>query len=192
MRPIVEEQTKDVARFAANDTLKEYDRGVRWQKEDLQVKGKQWKTAYLPVWLYSYQQIKGEDSIMHYVAVNARTKETMGSVPIHMPKLFVISCLVELIGIIAMILASDFKYRWIFLLTGIIYFFIMHMRYRNSDARHYYETETKKNIFNLNKEDNRIKRETGLTRSRIEGANNTRVSSQSITETVFNTLNNLK
>ena len=192
LRPIVEEQTKDVARFAANDTLKEYDRGVRWQKEDLQVKGKQWKTAYLPVWLYSYQQIKGEDSIMHYVAVNARTKETMGSVPIHMPKLFGISCLVELIGIIAMILASDFKYRWIFLLTGIIYFFIMHMRYRNSDARHYYETETKKNIFNLNKEDNRIKRETGLTRSRIEGANNTRVSSQSITETVFNTLNNLK
>ena len=35
---------------------------------------------------------------LHYVAVNARTKETMGSVPIHMPKLFLVSALLEILG----------------------------------------------------------------------------------------------
>ena len=58
LRQIVDKQSKDVARFAANDTLKQYDRGVRWKTENLNVKGKQWKTAYLPVWLYSYQEKK--------------------------------------------------------------------------------------------------------------------------------------
>ena len=87
LKGIVDTQAKDVARFSANETLKFYDRGVCWNQETLDVKGKQWKAAYLPVWLYSYRQVKGDSSILHYVAVNARTKETMGSVPIHMPKL---------------------------------------------------------------------------------------------------------
>lgn len=193
LRPVIDSQSKDIARYAANETLKEYDRGVNWQTETLDVKGRQWKTAYLPVWLYSYQQKKGEnDSLLHYVAVNARTKETMGSVPIHMPKLFGISALVELLGFIAYMLASDFNYRSIFLLAGIVYFFVMYRRYRNSNARHHHETETKKKMFNLRKRDNLIKHEKGLSNSRIEGANNTRVSSQNISQTVLNTINNLK
>ena len=98
LRPLVDAQSKDIARFAANETIKDYNRGVKWDSEELNVKGKQWKTAYLPVWLYSYQQKKGENnSILHYVAVNARTKETMGSVPIHMPKLFGVSCIVGIL-----------------------------------------------------------------------------------------------
>lgn len=67
-------------------TLTDYDRGVSWASQNVEIKGEQWESAYLPVWLYSYQQIKGDKSILHYVAVNARTKETIGSVPIHMPK----------------------------------------------------------------------------------------------------------
>lgn len=192
LRPLVDTQSKDIARFAANETLKEYDRGVNWQVEELDVKGKQWKTAYLPVWLYSYQQKKGEnDSTLHYVAVNARTKETMGSVPIHMPKLFGVSCAVELLGWLATLL-MDFEYEWLFLLSGIIYFFVMYLRYRNSNARHHHETETKKKMFNLRKIDNLIKHEKGLSNSRIEGANNTRVSGQSISETMLNSLTNFK
>ena len=97
LRPIVDAQSKDIARYAANDTLKQYDRGVRWEEEKMDVKGKQWKAAYLPVWLYSYQD---QNSVLHYVAVNARTKETIGSVPIHMPKLYAISFLVEVIAFI--------------------------------------------------------------------------------------------
>ena len=193
LRPLVDAQSKDIARFAANETLEQYDRGVNWQVEQLDVKGKQWKTAYLPVWLYSYQEVKNNDnSTLHYVAVNARTKETMGSVPIHMPKLFGMSCLVELIGIILMIIA-DFDYKWIFLLLGFIYFFVIYLKYRNSDARHHHETETKKKIFNLKKIDNFIKHEKGLTNSRIAGANNTKVSGQGLSETMINTFtNNLK
>ena len=97
LRKIVDVQSKDISRFAANDTIKKYDRGVNWKKQELDVKGRQWKTAYLPVWLYSYQEKKEDKSIMHYVAVNARTKETMGSVPIHIPKLIGMSALVELL-----------------------------------------------------------------------------------------------
>lgn len=192
LRPLVDTQSKDIARFAANETLKEYDRGVNWHAEQLDVKGKQWKTAYLPVWLYSYQQKKGEnDSILHYVAVNARTKETMGSVPIHMPKLLGISAVVELLGWLATLI-MDFEYEWLFLLSGIIYFFVMYLRYRNSNARHHHETETKKRMFNLRKIDNLIKHEKGLSNSKITGANNTKVSGQNISETMLNSLANFK
>ena len=170
--------------------MKDYDRGVNWQAEQLDVKGKQWKTAYLPVWLYSYQEVKGDNNnTIHYVAVNARTKETMGSVPIHIPKLLGISCLVELLGLILMLIA-DFDYKWIFLLAGFIYFFVIYLRYRNSNARHHHETETKKKMFNLRKIDNLIKHEKGLTNSRITGANNTKVSGQGLSETMLNTFTN--
>lgn len=190
LRPLVDTQSKDIARFAANGTIKEYDRGVNWQVEQLDVKGKQWKTAYLPVWLYSYQQKKGEnDSILHYVAVNARTKETMGSVPIHMPKLLGISAVVELLGWLVTLI-MDFEYEWLFLLSGIIYFFVMYLRYRNSNARHHHETETKKRMFNLRKIDNFIKHEKGLSNSKMAGANNTKISGQSMSETLLNSLNN--
>ena len=192
LRPIVDTQSKDVARFAANDTIKEYDRGVNWQVEQLEVKGKQWKTAYLPVWLYSYKEEKGENnSILHYVAVNARTKETMGSVPIHKPKLLGVSALIELLAFILMLIV-DFDYKFIFLLAGFIYFFYMYIKYRNTNARHHYETETKKKIFNLNKEDKLMKHQTGLTNSKMTSANNTRVSGQNLTETVLNTITNIK
>lgn len=171
---IVNEQAKDIARFAANDSLKEYDRGVRWDSENLQIKGRQWKTAYLPVWLYSYLEKKGEKSILHYVAVNARTKETMGSIPVHMPKLIGISCLIELLGLILMLFV-DSDYSFLFLLLGIIFFAVIYFKYRNTNARHKYETETKRNISNLRKVDSLVRREKGLRNSRMNGANNTRL-----------------
>ncbi len=87
-------------------------------------------------------------------------------------------------------LVADFDYKGIFLLAGFIYFFIMYVRYRNSNARHHHETETKKKIFNLRKVDNLIKHEKGLSNSRITGANNTKVSGQSISETMINSFTN--
>ena len=180
LRPIVDEQSKDIARFAANDSLKYYDRGVHWNSEELSVKGKQWKSAYLPVWLYSYQQVKNDNNkVLHYVAVNARTKEAMGSVPIHMPKLFGVSCAVELLGWLATLI-MEFEYEWLFLLSGIAFFVINYMRYRNSNARHYHEKETRTKVFDLRKADNLIKRRKGLSNSKIEGANNTKVNGQNV------------
>lgn len=192
LRTLVDRQSQDIARFAANETLGNYDRGVCWNKQELQVKGSQWKTAYLPVWLYSYQQNKGDKSILHYVAVNARTKETMGSVPIHMPKLVAISLLVELLGVAMVILDSDWEYNWIFLLVGLIYFFVMYKKYRNSDARHHHETETKKNMSNMRKVDELIRRKTGLSNSSMEGANNKNVMGTSIGNNILNVYKNLK
>ena len=46
-------------------------------------------------------------------------------------------------------------------------------------------------MFNLRKIDNLIKRQKGLSNSKITGANNTRVSGQNISETLLNSLNNL-
>lgn len=181
LRPLVDEQIKDVARFATNKTLENYDRGVCWKNEKLAVKGKQWKAAYLPVWLYSYQQKKGEESILHYVAVNARTKETMGSIPIHIPKLIGVSVLVELLGIFAMAIL-DFDYDWLLLLSGFIYFYFMYKKYRNQDARHYHETETKTKMYNMKTFDKIIKRERGLTNSTIVGMNNNRVNGKSMSD----------
>ena len=174
LRPLVTEQAKDISRFAANETLKNYDRGVRWSSENLDVKGDQWKAAYLPVWLYSYQEVKGNKKLLHYVAVNARTKETMGSVPIHMPKLLLMSALVELLGIMLCIFI-DYDIRWLFLLLGIVYYFIMYSRYRNSGARHKHELETKSTMENLVSKDDFIRSEKGLSNSRMTGANNTNV-----------------
>ena len=185
LREIVNNQSKDVAKFAANDTLKDYDRGVRWTTQNMSVKGMQWKSAYLPVWLYSYQQVNGEKKVLHYVAVNGRTKETMGSVPIYLPKLFIVSFLVEILGILGMLFV-DFDYSWCFLLAGFIYFFIIYTKYRNKNARHKYETETKTQMDNLRKIDRLIRRRTGLDNPKIEGANNTSISGQTLEEQMLN------
>lgn len=177
LKPLVESQSKDIARFAVNDTLKQYDRGVAWASEELEIKGQQWQSAYLPVWLYSYQEVKGNKKLLHYVAVNARTKETMGSVPIHMPKLLAVSSLVECCGIIAMMFV-DFDYNWLFLSVGIIYFVLIYTRYRNDNARHKYELETKKEVSNMREEDDFIRHRTKLSNSRMYGANNNSLSGE--------------
>ncbi len=199
VRPLVEAQMNDLARLAANGSLKDYDRGVAWDLQQLNVRGSQWKSAYLPVWLYSYVRGSGEKQEVHYVAVNARTQETMGSVPLYRAKLIAISVLIEVAAIVAIVLmvtwiASDNSTQatmgvaltnysmiaWpILLLSGPIFYVIMLKRYRNFTARHKYETETKTAVSNMQGVDQFIKRETGLTGAHIRGVNNTDVSAQS-------------
>jgi len=179
-------QAKDIARFQANTELTQYNRGVRWDTEILNINGQQWSSAYLPVWLYSYQERKGKKSTLHYVAVNARTKETMGSIPINMPKLIFMTALIELAGIIAMINTLDSDYSFIFLLPGILFYIFMYGRYRNKEARHTHEKDTQAKIDNIRKVDNFVERKKRLRNSSIVGANNINVSNAS-----FNELKNL-
>lgn len=177
---LVYAQSKDVARFACNKTIEKYDRGVRWDKEELEVKGEEWKSAYLPVWLYSYrQEKKNGKSLLHYVAVNARTKETMGSVPIHIPKLLLMSFFVEILGFIAMILTigNDNDWAYLFLTSGFIYYGIIYFKYRNTGARHKHELETKTNMFNLRKYDKFVRKRVKLTNSKMSDSNNNEISS---------------
>lgn len=194
LKGIVEAQSKDIARFAANETLEDYDRGVRWDNENLKLKGQQWKAAYLPIWLYSYQEEKKDKKLLHYVAVNARTKKTMGSVPIHMPKLLLVSFFVELAGLIAMLFtySDDNNWPWLFLLSGVLYFLIIYGKYRNSGARHNHEKDTKTNMSNLVKSDKLVRREKRLSDSKIKGANNTMVNGSLNSSTAMNFLNKFK
>ncbi len=194
LKGIVEAQSKDIARFAANETLEDYDRGVRWDNENLKLKGQQWKAAYLPIWLYSYQEEKKDKKLLHYVAVNARIKKTMGSVPIHMPKLLLVSFFVELAGLIAMLFtySDDNNWPWLFLLSGVLYFLIIYGKYRNSGARHNHEKDTKTNMSNLVKSDKLVRREKRLSDSRMEGANNTRVDGSLNSSTAMSLLDKFK
>ena len=80
--PEVEDQLLSIARSQIEPSVKRFDRGVRWERERLEVHGTRWVSMYLPVWLYShYHEVKGK-GMVHYIAVNGRTGEVMGSVPV--------------------------------------------------------------------------------------------------------------
>lgn len=175
MLPQVDIQTRDIARFAANDTMKYYDRGACWTAQKLNVVGQEWKSAHLPVWLYSYYEKKGSNGLLHYVVVNARTRETMGSVPLHKPKLFLVSAIIEFISGFAMTKVELEEGEFLFLTVGFIFYFIMYSKYRNTSARHTHELETKREVRNLRKIDNFFKKRTGLSDSRIKGENSNKV-----------------
>ena len=86
----------------------------------------------------------------------------------------------------------DFEYEWAFLLAGVIYFLIMYFRYRNSNARHTYESETKKDISNLRQVDTFIKEKKRLRNSYMDGANNKRVEGTSVNNNIVKSIMNNK
>ncbi|AAM41332.1 TFIIB-type zinc ribbon-containing protein [Xanthomonas campestris pv. campestris] len=87
LRPRLEDQLLSIARAQVERSVSRYDRGVRWEREQLEVHGTRWVSMYLPVWLYSYHQPGRNGGLLHYIAVNGRTGETMGSVPVQQWKL---------------------------------------------------------------------------------------------------------
>jgi hypothetical protein len=91
LQPRLADQLLSIARAQVESSVIRYGRGVRWEQEGLDVHGSRWVSMYLPVWLYSYQQPGGRGSLLHYIAVNGRTGETMGSVPIQQWKLILVS-----------------------------------------------------------------------------------------------------
>ena len=85
LRPRLEDQLLSIARSEVEKSVTRFDRGVRWEQERLDVHGTRWVAMYLPVWLYSYQEPGSK--MLHYIAVNGRTGETMGSIPVQHWKL---------------------------------------------------------------------------------------------------------
>lgn len=177
LKPIVTTQLSDISRHAAVPSLEKFDRGVKWTNELYKVLGINWSAAYLPVWLYSYMDT---NKMLHYVAVNARTKETMGSVPINKGKLFLFSTIVEIIAIILMILMIPFFdscddeaniFPYLFLLAGPLFWWWQYSRYRNQGARHYHEKETQTEMSNENFNERRRETRKRLSNSRISGEN---------------------
>jgi ribosomal protein S27E len=110
LKGLVDTQIHDIARFQANGTAQGYDAGIRWESDETALRGSQWRAAYLPVWLYSYLEVKGNGKrLLHYVAVNARTGETMGSVPVDIKRLLLVAAVIEAIaapvGLLVMLLS---------------------------------------------------------------------------------------
>jgi ribosomal protein L37AE/L43A len=87
LQPRLEDQLLSIARAQVEGSVRRYDRGVRWEQEKLDVHGTRWVSMYLPVWLYSYHQPGANGGLLHYIAVNGRTGETMGSIPVQQWKL---------------------------------------------------------------------------------------------------------
>lgn len=108
----VEEKFLSIARAKARPTISRYDRGVRWTGEGVAVHGTRWVSVYVPVWLYSYaDSAKGEGALTHYIAVNARNGNTMGSVPVSHPKIFALSCA---LGSVAAVIGAVVGFGWFF------------------------------------------------------------------------------
>ena len=87
LMPRLREQMLSIARARMQPSVRRYDRGVRWEQERIDLKGTRWVSMYLPVWLYAYHEPGSGGGLRHYIAVNGRTGETMGSVPVQQWKL---------------------------------------------------------------------------------------------------------
>ncbi|MCB0912209.1 MAG: hypothetical protein KDB60_11400, partial [Propionibacteriaceae bacterium] len=87
VQPVLEDQLLSIARSQVEGSVVGYDRGVRWEAEHLAVHGTRWVAMYLPVWLYSFYSEEGGTAMVHYIAVNGRTGETMGSIPVSQGRL---------------------------------------------------------------------------------------------------------
>lgn len=109
VQPVLEHQLMSIARSEVRDSVKNYNRGVRWEHEKLEVHGTRWNSMYLPVWLYSYYHEENGRGMVHYIAVNGRTGETMGSVPVSRGRLLTAALIggfiVEVFAIIALVMS---------------------------------------------------------------------------------------
>lgn len=174
----VEEELNTQLKFIAKSNLKpsinQYDRGVFWESCNLSGTKTNIKAAFLPVWLYSYLDAK---NIKHFIAVNGRTGELMGSIPLNLPKIIFFSFLIEILGAILCFYsyqALDSRYEYAafsLLLSGFFYFSWIYTRYRNQNAFHNVEKETKAKLNIKKKEDRFIVRKFKLANKYIHRRN---------------------
>lgn len=81
LREIADWQLTTLASDQVEKTVDLYDLGVDWMDAELDTTGSRWLAIYLPVWLYTFTEVE-KDVRRHYLlAVNGRTKETVGAVP---------------------------------------------------------------------------------------------------------------
>lgn len=186
LQNVVDSQEQEAIKFALNKSVSEYDRGVNWQNVKVEKEGEKWLAAYLPVWLYSYVENPGaHNQLIHYVAVNARTKETIGSVPVNKARMFAVSAALGFATFLILFLhcalgsssgeGRGFGLSFILgIAVGCIYFACIFGKYRNTAARHHFENETKILLKDVKKEDSKIK-EFETESSSFRDANNTLV-----------------
>ena len=162
LRPKVEAEIKDIARHKLKGTITEYNRGIRWTKERIDIKGMRWISAYLPVWIYSHCDKKKT----HYVAVNGRTRETAGNIPMDRKKIFAVYGGLAILLILIVIFLEK-KYPGnstapvaAFMLMAFLirYYKQTCKKYKNLEARHKYEKDTRTVLTMFLKEDEHLDR----------------------------------
>lgn len=187
-------QVEDIMRYRMRSIVSKYNRGVNWDKMRLEQKGVKWQTAYLPVWLYSYLDKNSNGiNVLHYVAVNGRSEEVVGSTPINWPrvitKIALVPGLILLNNIIVGSLAShgigDRIPTMISIVAGLVGAIWLPVAaivvggkastFRNRTARHMHEKETRSKITHV--ESNDIKKESlhGLSYSMMMNRNDNTV-----------------
>lgn len=184
-------QTEDILKYNLRSTVSKYNRGICWDIVRLEQKGVQWKTAYLPVWLFSVVEVnKNGAPLKHYIAVNARTGETMGSVPIDKKQLLLntfgwpllVLLIIRTLSLIEKSILGVAAFSTIYSVIGIlfiigwtigygIYALICMRKYRSVTARHNFEAETRAKICNLSSNDELIEYLHGLRNSQIHNRN---------------------
>jgi DNA-directed RNA polymerase subunit RPC12/RpoP len=170
LQHVVDSQEKEAIKHSLNPSISQYDRGVQWTSADVTKEGEKWLSAYLPVWLYSYVENPGTSKqLTHYVAVNARTRETIGSVPVNKKRItscaFLAAVVMFFIMTIFALLSGtpiDSKALQINTLVSaivaVIFYMVIYSQYRSSGARHHFEYETKIDLKNIQENDRFIKR----------------------------------
>lgn len=169
LKPILSFQNRNIVKGELNKTLEVYDRGVNLAKENIELKNENWKIIYLPVWIYSYQEKIGEKKVLNYMVVNARTKKVAGSVPIYLPKLLIITGVIEVLAIIMMIF--DKTLGLLIAVVGFVFLIVIQTMYRKTKGKKA-EVGINANVENLRKVDNLILQKKGLANAKMEGANN--------------------
>lgn len=76
----------------------------------------------------------------------------------------------------------------IFLFSGIVFYTIMYLRYRNTDKRHHHEKETEAERVNEVANDQFIEKRKGLSNSRMRNANETSVRGKLDASGIANTI----
>ena len=180
----IDVEVKDIARIRLNNSLGNYDRGVSWESENIEYNGKQWISAYLPVWLYSYQDKK---KVIHYVAVNGRTGETVGSIPLDNAKLWLVISIIFFSFVVLGIISAFFFIPLLFLFVGVGFlvaislFIVEDYKYSNSVwIRHNYEYETKNNLKYTNSVDEKIETKKKVRFQFINNRNNNKINGEYI------------
>ncbi len=166
LRSLIYQQLGDIACEISRDTIRDYDRGVKWEHVIPEVRGEQWISACLPVWLYSYQ--RGDKGKLFYTAVNARTGETMGSVPINYFKLVLVSLIIWVLCCLGVYVVTTDVESLPVSTVALLYPVYIYARYTNQKERHWYEGETQAEKSNVQSTDEFLERREELEESRIE------------------------
>ena len=172
IRPTVYSHVKKIIKHNSINWIKKYTSGVRWDSEKVDMRGELWQAAYLPVWLYTYTDIKDGQEILHYIAVNGQTGETMGSIPFCKKTARIAHTFQFLIVLaITIIFPQTIAFTWMFFCAFLLCFPNAEDKYRNSYEKHNYIGETPIEVTNMNGLDIYQKDLIGIDNSNIIGAN---------------------